>query len=157
MTEFSIVSCSVNESGEAFIAVDPNSPLNRKRRTKIDMVNDEGARRLAVFSIMVKEKLSLSEFLCAVFTSQQELIKSKARQFYATNGPVRLLRLWRRYLEGTDNDMSLTEKAIKLVGERVEEDLRNTVRVKELRHPANNISYKTINRFSLERLRYSFE
>ncbi|KAK5814474.1 hypothetical protein F5H01DRAFT_380862 [Linnemannia elongata] len=133
------------------------SPPKRKRRTKVEIVNGEAAKLMAVFNVLSKEKLSISDFLCATFTSPQELIKTKVGQFYATNGPARILRIWGGDLESTDNDKSLAEAAIELVGERVQADLRNTANDKKLRHPANNISYKTIKTFSLDRLRHSLK
>jgi hypothetical protein len=155
--KFTAVSGGVNDSGEAFLATNATSPPKRKRRTKVEMVSDEAAKLRAVFNVLAKEELSLSEFLCATFTSPQEHIKTKVGQFYATKGPARILRLWGGEVEGTDNDKSLAEAAIELVGERVQADLRKTAKDKKLRHPANNINHKNIKRFSLDRLRQSFK
>ncbi|KAG0364184.1 hypothetical protein BGX24_004744, partial [Mortierella sp. AD032] len=157
MIQFAVVNGGVNDSGEAFLTADTTSPPKRKRRTKAEMANDKAAKLRAIINVMVKQQVSISELICAIFTSPDEFIKVKVGQFYATNGPARVVRLWGGDLQGTGNDKTFTEAAIEIVGERVQEDLRNTANDKQLRHPANNISHKTIKGFSLERLRYSFK
>lgn len=148
---------TVNENGEAVMAANPTSPPKRNRRTKAEIARDKGAQLQAVFRALKKQDMSLSEFLCNTFTSPQENIKSKVGQFYATNGPARILQIWGEDLDGRDGDVSLTKAAIELVGERIQTDSRNAVQDKDLRHPANNISQKTIKRFSLDRIRRSFK
>jgi hypothetical protein len=155
--QFAAESVGVNEKGEVIVAKNAASPPKRTRRTKEAIANDEAEKLQAVFKVLAEKKLSLSEFLCASFKSSEELVKTKIGQFYATNGPARILRLWGGELEDTDNDRSLVEAAIEIVGERVQTDLVKTTSDKSLRHPANSISRKSIKGFSLDRLRHSFK
>ncbi|KAF9080772.1 hypothetical protein BGX23_001720 [Mortierella sp. AD031] len=117
---------------------------------------DEKEQLKAVWAVLMEKKISLYDFLSASFTSPLELVKTRVGHFYAKGGAAKIVRLWGEELEGTDNDAGLLKEAIKLVGERVQTDLSNTIHNESLRHPANSISRKTIKKFSLDRLRQTY-
>ncbi|KAF9098729.1 hypothetical protein BGX29_007465 [Mortierella sp. GBA35] len=155
MFQIVVESGSVHDKGEATVATNSTSPPKRKRRTAKQKDMDEKEQLKAVWAVLM-EKISLYDFLSASFTSPLELVKTRVGHFYAKGGAAKIVRLWGEELEGTDNDAGLLKEAIKLVGERVQTDLSNTIHNESLRHPANSISRKTIKKFSLDRLRQTY-
>jgi hypothetical protein len=140
---------SVNENGDGIMAPSATSPVKRKRRTKEQLRIDNASRLLAVFATLAEQNLSLSDFLCNAFNSDQEFIKSKVGQFYSSGGSGIILRLWGQQLEETDNDEDLVAQAVQIVGGRVQADLRVASQEAMLRCPANSITRKTVKQFSL--------
>ncbi|KAG0217743.1 hypothetical protein BGX33_009751 [Mortierella sp. NVP41] len=156
MFQIVVESGSVHDKGEATVATNSTSPPKRKRRTAKQKDMDEKEQLKAVWAVLMEKKISLYDFLSASFTSPLELVKTRVGHFYAKGGAAKIVRLWGEELEGTDNDAGLLKEAIKLVGERVQTDLSNTIHNESLRHPANSISRKTIKKFSLDRLRQTY-
>ncbi|KAG0275081.1 hypothetical protein BGZ96_003956 [Linnemannia gamsii] len=148
---------SVNENGDAIMVPSASSPLKRKRRTKERLKVDKTSQLLTVFAALAEQSLSMSDFLCNAFNSDEEFIKGKVSQFYSTGGPGRILRLWGQQLEETDNDEDLIAQAVQIVGDRVQTDLREASQETTLRCPANSITRKSLKKFSLDHIRRTLD